>query len=1167
MAITTSALNLLAFPQRWEGGVLTVRFLCLPQGDPQQALAPGLPSFDMANLQFEARLIGNLDHLPREADAQVAGLDALVLDEPPVQKAALFAELATRFKVASADPLPAALLTPPSFRKTVTASYRDLVGSRELSGWLASADDYACALHAGHASQPDKPALLSDALRWGEVLAFALRQPKLAMALGLLGQARVMPPDAAFYAQGGWVYIGLHATSDGAGVAGMVSSFAARIPPLGDDRGLYAPVLFPVDGAGVADDAFRDAERYDRGFARLVHATQGDQDGDAIRLGWDDEQVAEALNRQVAVATEAPMGTAGFRIDVRDMTEDDTWHSLQQVASVGPLALGQLTIGAWQGESVVEVVPASVSPAFPGEFWMPPYFCTWRGSSLVLTDPDLTRLHQRAGFDPEFDASRLGREQVFEPVGDKDVPLLYGHRYAFRVRMADLSRGGPPPEEPTPFEAGRDVRYLCEIAFQRHRRPGQIQVLQRPARGHLRLVIAKPALGHPELLFTGAHSFADLEASLEGNAARQREMGLPDPDVLKVHIRLEVRALQGDSTSWWPLYETERDFDAAEITLELAPEDSATLDGFAAAQPAVGPLAVPAARALRLVLTAIGRDDVGYFASEAARLGVAVSVELRAPALEEEPLLAAAPSLSSFFFRTPGADAAVPRPLARLAQELGLRAQDLVLGGSPGQRAVLGCSSALRHVLSPEGSALTLASDADLQQRWVNVLQFDIARDWSWDGLAEGGAGGLVVNRRLSRPGQDDVVELAGTVTLPRAVGAATAAAADAGPAGLGARAPLRQSTRVVFLDAVDPKPKINPAGEPVLFPTELTISYVVDVVLRDGLPAPDSVAAAVLLPITTPPVQVPRLVSAGIALSPHIPAGDYSATNQRERMLWLEFDAVPTDPGDAYFVRVLACAADPLLTKEVIAEVSPEPALPLDAEWMRFVVPDQPRDDNGLRAMQALLRPSSSGAHYLIPLPEGLGADAPELLSLFTYEVRLGHADARWSTAQGRFGPPLRVAGVQHPPPPLVCQAARSDEGIRVRAPFATPVQDGRHIRPPEGPKTRLWALLYARVEQVDASAWRNLMLLRMPLERPPGDFAERRPETSGPLLFGEGRFEAAALAQALRRHGLHAQAPLTTLVVEFHTEPDIDDPLGKHLGHARMLRVSPLIAVPDAC
>ena len=42
---------------------------------------------------------------------------------------------------------------------------------------------------------------------------------------------------------------------------------------------------------------------------------------------------------------------------------------------------------------------------------------------------------------------------------------------------------------------------------------------------------------------------------------------------------------------------------------------------------------------------------------------------------------------------------------------------------------------------------------------------------------------------------------------------------------------------------------------------------------------------------------------------------------------------------------------------------------------------------------------------------------------------------------------------------------------------------------------------------------------------------------------------------------------APLTALVVEFHTQPEIEDPLGTHLGHARMLRVSPLVPIPDAC
>ena len=48
---------------------------------------------------------------------------------------------------------------------------------------------------------------------------------------------------------------------------------------------------------------------------------------------------------------------------------------------------------------------------------------------------------------------RLGREQVFEPVGDKDVALLYGHSYRFRVRLADLSYGGPDFGVETPDDA------------------------------------------------------------------------------------------------------------------------------------------------------------------------------------------------------------------------------------------------------------------------------------------------------------------------------------------------------------------------------------------------------------------------------------------------------------------------------------------------------------------------------------------------------------------------------------------------------------------------------------------------------------------------------------------------------------------------------------------
>jgi hypothetical protein len=48
---------------------LSVRFLCLPKGDPEQPLQAGLPSFATANLVFEAKLIASLDRLPLTTDA------------------------------------------------------------------------------------------------------------------------------------------------------------------------------------------------------------------------------------------------------------------------------------------------------------------------------------------------------------------------------------------------------------------------------------------------------------------------------------------------------------------------------------------------------------------------------------------------------------------------------------------------------------------------------------------------------------------------------------------------------------------------------------------------------------------------------------------------------------------------------------------------------------------------------------------------------------------------------------------------------------------------------------------------------------------------------------------------------------------------------------------
>ena len=285
--------------------------------------------------------------------------------------------------------------------------------------------------------------------------------------------------------------------------------------------------------------------------------------------------------------------------------------------------------------------------------------------------------------------------------------------------------------------------------------------------------------------------------------------------------------------------------------------------------------------------------------------------------------------------------------------------------------------------------------------------------------------------------------------------------------------------------------------------------------------------------------------------------------------MLWLEFAEPPVDPGDAYFVRVLAKAPDPMLlsTDELLPDATgtplPETPLPLDPEWMRLITPGQLPDESGLSAMQSIGGRTANAPQYMIPLPPDLDASSTELFGFFVYEVRLGHTAARWSTAQGRYGPMLRVAGVQHPAPPLICQAARVKSDILVKAPYATPTFNGANVRPPV-PHTDLWAVLYARVRQADGTAWRNVLLVQTQLFAPP---AGNDPVSAGiPILYGEGSFAADAVSAGLTRLGLPNDEPLTVLVAELFADPPEANPLGSRLGQARLLRVSPLISVPNA-
>jgi hypothetical protein len=1169
MAIADARLNLLTFPQRWDGAQISLRVLALPKGDPRQPLFAGASAFAQSTLRLRARIIASLDKMPDPADALPAGLQ---FAETPPGIAAVFDKLAASFNI---NPALVGNPRPPNtvFKKYLTKSYqRAFAFDGPSRAFVFTNSAYECALKDPKlTNRPPRPPV-TDELSWGKALAFAIRQPILSAALGLLFKGSIALPDPQAFAAGGWLYVDLDPASDFAAEftaqPDLLGLFAARIPPLSAERSLFAAVSFPVIAGvtGAFDEQFAEAESYDDGFARIVHGNQPEHGGIVetekhptptakdigIRLGWDDEQIAIWLNRQIDPTMITPMGVAGYRVDVRK-PGTFTWHSLTRAQ--GDVLLGDLNLGQFDGEFAVEAVPFQLAAQKTGDYWLPSYFATWKGSSLVLRTDTALKLARR---------EHVLAERPFSVPNADEIPALrYGETYEFRVRLVDLSRGGPRVDarQKNPAPAPE-----ATIPFRRFAPPKGVVLERHPAQQAdqplSRFRVLRPLLGYPDALFAGIpNAEALLLADLPKAGPDERETGLPDPDVRQLEITVEVLLPEtaegrGGPTQFFPIYTTTREFDAdpsVAMDLGVVFQDHKNLAALQATDPlkptpGVGPIVIPSARQARLRLTAVCKPDSGldYFGSESARRSaVPVFVELRAPSKDERGLFvpeALGRQLQAIFLQ-PDPPPGPSNAGARLAQQLGLVNTGLTFTGHRGRRTVFGCAGALRHTLAPDRSAITFAAASDLVRQWIIAIHVQLDRDWTWDALAQ-------TSFEIERDGQ-----VIGAIEMARAI-SQLALSGD------------RTRTELVFFHAIDPKP------QPPEFPAEIHTRYRLRARFREEPAlADDALEWPLRLPVAVAPTQTPKLVSAGIALSSYEAAPDYSSTAPRKRMLWLEFDSPPLDPHDRYFARVLACAPDPVLLHrdEVIPEPV-EPPLPVAPELIRVIIPNQSADEAGLDAMQPLLpspsEPHRSARHLLVPLPEGFEDDSPDLSGFLVYELRVGHDDSRWSTGQARFGPPLRVTGVQHPPPALSCQVGRTPEGIRVNAPYATPVFEGRNLRP-KVPNTEIWVLLYVQVTQMDGASHRNVLLARAkaaPLSEPRGD------QLHGDdfLLFGGALFEQRLIVERLLALGLPRTSPLSVLAAELLPEPEVDrfaDPLGGDLGHVRILRSSPLQAVPPIC
>jgi len=1206
-------LVILTFPQRWEpapgtptSGTLTVNALLVPSVSPvDDPLVGSAAKFADHVPDLRAVVIGSLDSDPMSNDPTAVRIVPTIVNPsspgpPRPNYTKLVAQAQAQVPSITIAGTGASTTPPtPTIRKALPQSYLDATGATP-NGNTTTTDEFGCEIRG---QQPVQPGPKVTTIGWGPMISYALRQPVLATALGLRYELRVDIANAALLSTGGWLFIEI-ATSDPwaqAATPGQIRLYAARLPALGASRQLFAAVVFPVDATAAIDDsAFSEAETYDDGFAQVVHLYQpqannaviGDKNGVpaasdiGIQIGWDDEQVVAWQNRQLDmlrsrlagtfdVLARTPLGVLGYRVDVADATTNPAspaWHSL-----VGTDVTLPQNFGHYRGELTIE--PTALRPhdpmnPNPGDAWLPRYFANWRGGSLVTAD-DVPKAM--------LDGKPLTAKP--DPVG---VLLSYGRNYAFRVRLADLSSGGPvvgdlpinlhPADVATldfrravpPKKPGIQVNLPTGGTSSNGTWPPPKYVIPEPAS----LTFTRPLIGYPEVLYTALGDTDGHRGKIveyfthNAHPGSGVVVGLPDPDAqtlaLVVEVRTPLHDVAGDGVLDAPfreLYSTTRTFPPLPagplpadpgLRIDIAYVDAPSIIDWADTQPSSGPLVIPRGRDVRIMAQALTRNDPTYF-SPVATTGLPASLILRAevrsePALLIRPVDGSAPLRGFLFKRPPGISA--PPVAAQLAQELGLVVDGLTLSAPPGQRIAFSASKSVRHTLSGDNSTITFAAESEFLRQWIVALVVDLERDWTWDGLANGNT--IIVERDGAQVGSLIVVRTLG-------------AAAVADPANWD-----RRRTRLVFFDGVDPHEQ-TASGFPealahawtISASTKKEIGSPVGVTgtptLKPGTVTPpagselNGVSQSLTLPIAITPAQLPDIASVGLALSPFAAGPGYATTVPRTRALWIELKApLQNKSGDALFARVLAYGADPLLYNAIPSiDEQFEPPLVLDPELMRVITPGESDDRAGLDAMMALEPAKDSTVHFLLPLPPGIDPSDPELFGFYTYELRIGHAgdphDHRWwSTAQGRFGRPLRVNGVQHPAPALVCRAGRyrnpkspdkSRLGMYVlaSATYATPVLGGQPlVRPTGEPKTTLYFFLYAQVVQADAASNRNVLLLQREGQflSEPGIFPLRTSQRDrlGFVLFSEADIE-----NQLGQLGLPVDLPLSVLAVEF--------------------------------
>lgn len=996
-------------------------------------------------------------------------------------------------------------------RKYLPQSYRKAFNFVKPRTKYALTDDtYHCAVQ--NKSKQDDVSTVRSSISWGKVIAYCLRNPLLAKKAGMIYETSIelQADDAYLYENGGWLYTDFDINSDLAG--GERAVYAARIPALKDleSRQIFSAVQFRVGNeasntnSAAYDELISEAIRYDDGFAKVVHANQPinqdllKEDDNSnpplkdigIRLGWEDEQVAIWFNRQMqqteeqtGMAVDAPLGVFGYRIDAREVGQEQ-WKSQNMVTNPNPvvLPLGNIEIVPTQTslEPAVEVHPASHGNAKNDGFWIPVYYTGWIGKAITLADRDAEEIYMLNDTlkpiptgNTDNAINNVPKKTAHAYLQDEqcNLPLIYNRDYEFRVRMMDVSGGGPTFEDVAynggdhPVETHHFKRYVAAgsmrllnvdefysnatVPFEANTayNPGILEHIVDKSNPVLR--VKRPNLGYPAVVFTNKYkdAVAQLKSILQNASGRQAvDIGLPDPDVTSFIVRVEARTLEMDNAAslngkepYIKLYDknfalpadNENGIFDQEFALKIVYRDFADVSlGKSFPQlyaEAADELLLPTARNLRITLIpVIGEAAGNAYADKSILEGKRTVLTAFRHSCTEANLFFKEEKITAIYLqpeqsidRSNGKLAAGPKPrlliknsntpveLSRLAEALNLTAHNMTLEDRKGCRTQFGCSKLMRHSLAPDNSSVSFSSLGELFQHWIVPIELRLNRDWSWNGM-------MPDSITIWRSWDSNSAEVVGTIGLSSIANINALHNAD------------RKSTRMLFLDAFDPKIAVND------FPREITLSYFIQVNFKEGFdPAKIEELGSVVLPITIMPRQMPKLISAGIASSPYKADEEhYRFTEQRSRYLWFEMEEAIADPYTTYFARVVANAPDPLLcrvTEEMkITDIDDLP-LAIDAEKIRIVQTGMHADYAGIGLMQEMIGETASGNGrkiYLMPLPTGLHANSDELFGFFSYEIRVGYNKEVRSTAQARYGRPLKINGVQHPAPGLTCTA-----------------------------------------------------------------------------------------------------------------------------------------------